>query len=101
MPGKSKFGLPSQADADVPRTSFVWELHMNIFAALWRKTTVALALDGTDVLPYDSLLQYSRDLLESHQNFLAIKATQELDEQESFAFAIVYEFVRHRGRNFV
>ena len=67
----------------------MWELHLNTYARHWRKYMVAL--DGKDELPYDTLLQLSTQLLESHQAFLTIKATQALDDQESLAFAIINE----------
>ncbi|CAD6575663.1 MAG: Oleate activated transcription factor 3 [Tremellales sp. Tagirdzhanova-0007] len=70
-------------------TKFVWELHLNTYAGHWRQYMVTLG--GQDELPYDTLQQLSTQVLESHQVFLTIKTTQELDERESLAFAIINE----------
>ena len=67
----------------------MWELHLNTYAGHWRQYMVTLG--GQDELPYDTLQQLSTQVLESHQVFLTIKTTQELDERESLAFAIINE----------
>lgn len=67
----------------------MWELQLNIFASHWRQS-IQIPNRMEDV-SYDRLLQHTEDLLRSYQGFLAIKATQDLDEQESFAFVIVNE----------
>ena len=65
---------------------------MNIVGRHWRK--IMHALDQTENLDYDTLLQHSQALRDSYQNFLSMKATQDLNSKDLDAFAIINRFVR-------
>jgi len=64
---------------------------MNIVAREWRK--ILTALDETDKLGYDVVLEYSQALQDSHRNFLTIKATHDLDIKDSISFSIINRYV--------